>query len=307
MSSFAQTLKNAGISLAPGLFIGICAAGVVLLVLLVVGIVMCVRARTKRKIMDGAFDKPTLSALSLAQPRPSLPNYYYDAEAQQQQHEVVGRGVQQQEATYQQLLRDLQRPSSRTGSPLPDQSPRDMTEYRHAAPAPVIVAPPPAATALTRPMLKPSPLKRGLSVRSVDSASESVYSVASAPLDAHEQNYQSFAATLPPVPASPSTPITPKWPSSPNAYVWPKRQRASVIRTELAPETYNKVRWRTDSSETVPSSPVAQALPASGLRINVPRPTADADPGSAGTANVYYTPTSAAFAPPSPQQRPRQF
>jgi hypothetical protein len=306
-----------------GLFVGIIAGGVLLVVLLI-AIVVYVHRRNKRKLKEGAFDKPALSVLSLAQPRPPLPVYHSsyrdnsldDREAQQQ---LVGREVMQQEATYQQLMRDLQRPSSRADTEsLPDQAPRDMTAFRRppmqqrepirsplTAP-PLITAPPPVA--LTQPADKASHLQRGLSVRSLDSASESIYSTTSAPYSTRDANegYQSFTAALPAIPASPTTP---KWPSSPNPYVWPKRQRASVIRDELAPETYAKVRWKTQGAAppATGTNPVAQALPptpttpraAHGLRI-VP-PAADMDGG------LYFTPASAAFprSPPAAPPQPR--
>ncbi|KAJ7072101.1 hypothetical protein C8F01DRAFT_229276 [Mycena amicta] len=312
MVSFAQFLENAGIHMAPGLFIAIIAGGI-LFVLILIGVIVYVHGRNKRKMQ--AFDKPAISVLSLAQPRPPLP-LFRDSDPEAQRSEFVGREVIQQEATYQQLIRDLQRPS---GTPtLPNQTPRDHSNLGHSnlgrpsmkqheplhiplppTAYPVVATPPPVATALIPPADKTSQLKRGQSVRSLDSAS--VYSIASAPPDAHEPAYQGFTMPLPSIPASPSTPITPKWPSSPGPYVWPKRQRASLIREELAPETYAKVRWRTDSesADAVGSIPVAQALPSTptapqGLRINIP-PAAD------------WTPVSAAFhrSPPAPRtQRP---
>ncbi|KAF7321741.1 hypothetical protein MKEN_00695800 [Mycena kentingensis (nom. inval.)] len=308
-SSFAQFLRNAGINMAPGLFVGIIAGGLLFVIALVVAIVF-VRRRNKRKMRQGAFDKPTLSVLTLAQPRPSLP-IPDDTEAQ---HKLVGREMLQQEATYRQLMIDLHRPSSRANTPsLPDQAPRDISALRRPPimqePSPMhITVPPPTA-----PVTPPSTdlLKRGLSVRSADSAS--LYSTTSAPYSTHanEATYQPFATELPAIPASPSTTMSPKWPSSPAPYIWPKRQRASLIRDELAPETYSKVRWKTDASESASPAPVVQALPSTPttpsrgreLRIQVPPTTV----GQREIETGYFTPRSGAFPRPTPQdisQRP---
>ncbi|KAJ6587162.1 hypothetical protein DFH09DRAFT_1142792 [Mycena vulgaris] len=281
----------------------------------------------------------------MTHPRPPLPTYQtsprsslIDREAQQQ--DLVGREVRQQEETYMQLMMDLQRPVSRTGSPLPSQAPREppyhaprmvpweptqvapprssLTAYSVTAPAP----PPPVAA--DPKSLSAVQLKRGPSVRSLDSASE--YSVASAPYDAQERTYQPFNLGLVTIPASPSTP---KWPSSPGSYVWPKRQRASQIREELAPETYAKVRWRTDDESIEPAvaTPVALAIPPAlrsvssptspgpALRINVPPPvhypTNSDSPGTASTASaahLYYTQASATSSrSPLPQAPQRPF
>lgn len=238
-----------------------------------------------------------------------------------------------------QLMMDLQRPASRAGTPsLPSQAPREVPYHlprmvqrdptQVALPQspltalyPVVASvptPPPVAT-LSVPDGNAAQLKRGLSVRSLDSASE--YSVASAPRDGQEATYQSFTLGQPPVPASPSTP---KWPSSAGSYVWPKRQRASQIRKELAPETYAKVRWITDDETTEPAAviPVAQALPpaprsvssptspGTALRINVPPPlnyrTNSDSPDSASTAHLFYTNASATSSSPTlPTPQPR--
>ncbi|KAJ7045702.1 hypothetical protein C8F04DRAFT_446086 [Mycena alexandri] len=114
MGSFAQFLDNAGIHIAPGLFIAIIVGGVIFVVVLVVAIVL-VHRRSKRKIMQGAFDKTSFSVAALTLPRPPLPTYPTaspslppDREAQKQ-HDLVGR----------------ERPGFRTGTPtLPDQAPR---------------------------------------------------------------------------------------------------------------------------------------------------------------------------------------
>ncbi|KAJ7683244.1 hypothetical protein B0H17DRAFT_42797 [Mycena rosella] len=365
----------------PAVFIVIIAGGLLFIVVLVITVIY-VHRRSRRQMMAGAFDKSAFSITSLTHPRPPLPIYQdfpppssaLDREAQQ--HDLVGREVRQQEATYMQLVMDLQRPVSRTESPLPDQAPRELYQPPRRAnwePAPVVLprsplpnqtphelyqpprpnwdpvqiaprspltaypavappmpAPPPPVAAPAPKPLSAAQLKRGLSVRSLDSTA-SEYSVASAPHDAHERSYQPFNLGLPTVPASPRTPITPKWPSSPGSYVWPKRQRASQIREQLAPETYAKVRWRNDeSAEPAAAIPVAQALPSAtppatamrslssptspgpSLRINVPPPVhyrASFDSTtSATTAQLYYanestassSPTLPDFTPPHP-------
>ncbi|KAF7315453.1 hypothetical protein MIND_00060200 [Mycena indigotica] len=303
MHSLAQTLQNAGINIAPGLFIGIVVAGAILLFVVVIGVTLYVCSRKNRRIQQGAFDKPSIPVLSLAQSQPPLPHtkplpYHTDPEAQR--HDLVGREVMQQESTYQQLIRDLQRPPSRTNTPaLPNQTPRDFSTLSHPpmkqhrpmplSPPPLVylAVPPPVAT-----VPRSAELKRGQSVRSLDTVS--VYSSASAPRDADEIGHQSFAPTLPPVPQSPSTPITPKWPSSPSPYVWPKRQRASQIRDELAPETYAKVRWRTDS-ELADALRDSHTLPSrdNGLRTDV------------APANVGPESNSVTLPPHSPPPNPR--
>jgi len=339
MVSFAQFLDNAGIHMAPAVFIGIIAGGLLFIIVLVVTVVY-VHRRSKRKMMEGAFDKSAFSVVTLTHPRPPLPMYQssprsslIDREAQQ--HDLVGREVQQQEATYLQLMTDLQRPASRTGTPtLPNQAPREppyhvprmMQQASSRSPLtayPVVTAPPPPPVAADANTLNVVQLKRGLSVRSLDSASE--YSVASAPHDPQERTdrtYQPFTIGLSTIPASP---ITPKWPSTPGSYVWPKRQRASQIRQELAPETYNKVRWRTDDDETTDPAatiPVALAIPpmarsvssptspGPALRINVPPPvhyrTTSESPTSASTAHLYYANASAASTSPTHQPQPPQ-
>lgn len=246
-----------------------------------------------------------------------------------------------------QLMMDLQRPSSRAGTPpLPNQAPRQPPSHLIIQRDPTKVALPrspltayPPVTAQTPPPPVATPivaggkqhnaahLKRGLSVRSLDSTA-SEYSVASAPRDVQERTYQPFNLTLATVPASPTTP---KWPSSPGTYVWPKRQRASLIREELAPETYAKVRWKTDDGSIEPTltPPVAHALvpavrsvssptsPGPALRINVPPPvhhhrsTSDS-PDSASTAAMFYVNASAASSSPTipsaaPAPRPAPF
>ncbi|KAJ6500069.1 hypothetical protein C8R47DRAFT_1317372 [Mycena vitilis] len=343
MASLAQFLDSSGIHMSPALFIGIIAGGLLFIIILVVTVVY-VHRRSKRQMMEGAFDKSAFSAVGF--PQPPLPTYQssprsssIDREAQH--HDLVGRQAQQQEATYLQLMTDLQRPASRTGTPtLPDQAPRALPFHmptmaqrdpgRVALPRspltayPVVSAPPPPAVATPAAAhtktLSAAQLKRGLSVRSLDSASE--YSVASAPRDPQDRTYQPFTLGLSTVPASP---ITPKWPSSPGTYMWPKRQRASQIREELAPETYAKVRWITDDDSIEPavSSPVAQAFPRSvaspispgpPLRINVPLPvhypvTSVESPASASTAHLYYANASAASSSPTSQKphTPRPF
>ncbi|KAJ7091144.1 hypothetical protein C8R44DRAFT_817155 [Mycena epipterygia] len=342
MVSFAQFLDNSGIHLEPGVFIGIIAGGLVFIIVLVIAVVY-VHRRNKRLMMAGAFDKSAFTVVSFTHPRPPLPTYHQssprssliDREAQQQ--DLVGREVRQQEQTYMQLMMDLQRPVSRAGTPsLPSQTPRevpyhlprmvqrDPTQvalpqspftalYPVVAPVPT---PPPVAT-LSIPDGKATQLKRGLSIRSLDSASE--YSVASAPRDGQEPTYQSFTLGLSPVPASPSTP---KWPSSPGSYVWPKRQRASQIRKELAPETYAKVRWITDDETTETAAVIPVALPPAprsvssptspgpALRINVPPPvhyrTNSDSPASASTAQLFCTNASATSSSPTlPSPQPR--
>ncbi|KAJ7497548.1 hypothetical protein FB451DRAFT_1386782 [Mycena latifolia] len=340
MVSFAQFLDNSGIHMQPAVLIGIIAGGLLFIIILIIAVVY-VHRRSKRQIAAGAFDKSAFSVASFTHPRPPLPTYQssprsflIDREAQQ--HDLVGREVRQQESNYMQLMRDIQRPASRAGQPLPNQTPRQPPH--HAPPRmtnrdPTQVALPrspltayPVATA---PLPAPPPfatlpvdeaetttavqLKRGLSVRSLDSASE--YSVASAARSdgQQERTYQPFNLGLATIPASPSTPLTPKWPSSPGSYVWPKRQRASQIRAELAPETYAKVRWRTDDESTEPAAtiPVAHALPSAPaptmrsvssptspgppLRITVPPPPPVAlyrmssdSAASASTAQLYY-------------------
>ncbi|KAJ6625902.1 hypothetical protein B0H10DRAFT_599114 [Mycena sp. CBHHK59/15] len=328
-------------------FIGIIAGGL-LFVLILTLLVVYVHRRSKRQMMAGEFDKSAFSVVSLTHPRPPLPSNtpsprssLIDREAQKQ--ELVGREVQQQEQTYMQLMAALQtRPGSRTGTlPLPNQAPRvpyhahwmvqiptarDPTEI--ALPQspltayPVGSAPPPvtmlAVSTATASNRGASQLKRGLSVRSIESASE--YSVASAPRDPQEHAYQPFA--LAPIPASPKTPVTPKWPSSPGSYAWPKRQRASLIRTELAPETYSKVRWKVgdDAEEPEVSTPTALALPPTKsmsppsapmtpLRINVPPPVHYRAISDSHDASVeFYANASASSSSPTlpdPSQPPR--
>jgi len=363
--TFAQFLDNAGIHLSPAVFIAIIAGGLVFITILVITVIY-VHRRSKRQMMDGAFDKTAFSVVALTHPRPPLGLYQssprsspIDREAQQ--HDLVGREVRQQEATYMQLMTDLQRPASRTETPtLPNQTPREppyhvprmaqldlgppprspltaypvVTTTPSPSPPPPIAIPPPVADLQ---FLNAAQLKRGPSVRSQDST-VSEYSVASAPRDPQERTYRPFTLGLPTVPASPSTPITPKWPSSPGTYVWPKRQRASQIREELAPETYAKVRWKTDDESIEPAAtiPVAQAVPSTptglvfgapapalrsvssptspgpALRINVPPPvhyrTNSDSPTSATTAHLYYANASfASTSPPPPQQPPRYF
>ncbi|KAJ7188055.1 hypothetical protein C8R46DRAFT_1340945 [Mycena filopes] len=340
MDSFGQSLNNAGIHIAPGLFIAIIAGGVIFIVALIVAVVF-VHRRSKRQMMQGAFEKTSFSVTALTYPRPPLPTYQSsssfpaDREAQKQQ-DLVGREVRQQEQTYLQLMSDLQRPASRTDTPsLPDQAPR---QPYHPAPrtvqwdptprsplaypiAPSFPPPPPIPTSAVADakLLGAVGLKRGPSVRSLDSESE--YSVASAPYDAQDRTYQPFTLGLAPIPASPSTP---KWPSSPGgSYAWPKRQRASQMPAERAPETYANVRWKTgdDSVEPAASTPVAQAFPTVAsslspgpplLRINVPPPTqyrlSSASTTSVSTAQLFYTQASAASSSPTlptPQPSPQ--
>jgi len=356
MGSFAQFLDNAGIHIAPGLFIGIIAGGVVFVVVLVVAVVL-VHRRSKRKMMEGAFDKTAFSVAALTLPRPPLPTYPSaspsfppDREAQKRD-DLVGREVRQQEQTYLQLMTDLQRPASRTGTlTLPDQAPRRppfqpprMMQWDPAPRSPLTaypivtapLSPPPISTPAVADVkaLGVAQLQRGPSVRSIDSASE--YSVASAPRDPQERTYQPFTLGLAPIPASPSTP---KWPLSPGGYAWPKRQRAS-IRQELAPEFYDKVRWKTgdDSVEPAASTPVAQAFPTSSipvvqafpgalrtvssptspgppLRVNVhppaQRPLSSDSTATASTAQLFYAHASANSSSPTlptPQPSPRPF
>jgi len=232
-----------------------------------------------------------------------------------------------------QLIMDLQKPSSRAGTPtLPSQAPRQplyhtpqMAQWNPIQVAlprspltayPVVTTPaptpPPPATLAVPLTAAQAQLKRGLSVRSFDSTA-SEYSVASAPYDGQDRTYQPFNLGLATIPASPTTP---NWPSSPGSYVWPKRQRASQIREELAPETYAKVRWRTDDDSVEPAAsiPVAQAIPpavrslssptsSGALRINVPPPVhyrAETDsPVSVSTAQLYYTQASATSSSPT--------
>jgi len=351
--TFAQFLDNAGIHMSPAVFIAIIAGGLVFIIVLIITVIY-VHRRSKRQMIEGAFDKTAFSVVALTHPRPPLGLYQsspsssmIDREAQQ--HDLVGREVRQQEATYMQLMTDLQRPASRTETPtLPNQAPREppyhvprMVQRDPAPPRSPLIAypvvnapqpPPPPPVAMLSPVADPkslnaTQLKRGPSVRSQDST-VSEYSVASAPRDPQERAYKPFTLGLPTVPASPITPITPKWPSSPGTYVWPKRQRASQIREELAPETYAKVRWITDDESTEPAAsiPVAQAVPSTptalgfgvpppamrsvssptspGLRINVPPPvhyrTNSESPTSASTAHLYYANASAASTSPTP-------
>ncbi|KAJ7163581.1 hypothetical protein C8R43DRAFT_286830 [Mycena crocata] len=358
MVSFAQFLDDSGIHLQPAAFIGIIAGGVLFIIILIVAIVYFHR-RSKRKMLAGEFDKSAFSVVSLTHPRPPLPTYHssprsfsIDREAQQQ--ELVGREVRQQEATFSQLIMDLQRPSSQPGAPaLPSQAPREiphpsprmvqwdttqvtlprspLTAYPVVT-APMPATPPPVATLAISPATPlnaaTAQLKRGVSVRSLDSTA-SEYSMASAAYDPQERTYQPFNLSLDTIPASPATP---NWPSSPGSYVWPKRQRASQIRQELAPETYAKVRWKTDDDSVEPASTIPMALalppmpttlrsvssPTSPLRIHVPPPAAvhhrtiSDSSESASTAQLYYanastassSPTIPSFAPPrSPQPR----
>ncbi|KAJ7496025.1 hypothetical protein B0H11DRAFT_881466 [Mycena galericulata] len=323
MVSFAQFLNNAGIHLEPGVFVGIIAGGVLFIVLLVIAVVY-VHRRSKRQMMAGAFDKSAFSVANVTYLRPPLPVHklsppssLVDPESQQQ--DMVGREVQQQEQTYLQLMMDLQRPSSRTEvPPLPSQAPRQPPYHvpRMVQRDPTQVALPQsplaAYPAVAEPAHRPPPvatlapssaaqLKRGLSVRSLDSVSE--YSVASAPRDPQERTYQPFNLNLTTIPASPSTP---NWPSSPGSYVWPARRRASQMREELAPETYAKVRWRAgeESIEPTLTTPVAHALPPAvspvtpprALRINVPPPvhrTTSDSSDSISTAHLFYANASA--------------
>ncbi|KAJ7079099.1 hypothetical protein B0H15DRAFT_954195 [Mycena belliarum] len=202
---------------------------------------------------------------------------------------------------------------------------------------PLVATPPPVAVLDAVPT-NAAQLQRGLSVLSLESTA-SEYSMASAVRDEQQERYQPFHLGLPPIPASPSTPLTPKWPSSPGSYVWPKRQRASQIRQELAPDTYAKVRWITDdeSSEPAAAIPVAHAIPPSSAleetssvshmrppRINVPPPVAqsrtssDSTTTSSSTVLRYYaaasgtrspTPTMPDFSfaiPPRPQPQTPQ-
>ncbi|KAF8210472.1 hypothetical protein K438DRAFT_1809763 [Mycena galopus ATCC 62051] len=289
-------------------------------------------------MMAGAFDKTAISVMAFTHPRPPLGLFQspprpslvvVDPEAQQ--HDLVGREVRQQEATYLQLMTDLQRPTSRTGSPtLPNQTPRMVQRD----PVPSSLAAYPAVTSLSPPVAVPAPiaslgavqLKRGLSVRSVDST-VSEYSVASAIRDPQDRTYKPFALTLPTVPASPAAP---QWPSSPRSYIWPKRQPVSQIREELAPETY-AMRWKTDESVEPPAAiPVAQAVPSTptglifgappvrpvlppissplALRIHVPPPVHYPDsPTSATTAHLYYANASSATTSPKREPPPQPF
>ncbi|KAJ7902016.1 hypothetical protein B0H14DRAFT_2669515 [Mycena olivaceomarginata] len=350
--TFAQFLVNAGINMSPAVFIAIIAGCLIFVILLVI-IVIYVHRRSKRQMMDGAFDKTAFSVVALTHPRPPLGLYQssprsslVDREAQQ--HDLVGREVRQQEETYMQLMSDLQRPSSRAGTPtLPNQTPREspfhasrMVQRDPGAPSrspltayPISTSPPPPPPVAVLPPVAPfgtAQLKRDLSLRSeVSTVSE--YSVASALRDPQERVYQPLTLSLPTVPASP---ITPKWPSSPGTYVWPKRQRASQIREELAPETYAKVRWKTDDESTEPAAsiPIAQAVPSAptgmrtlspplsvpapswpvpGLRINVPppahHPAVINSPMSASSAHLYYANASSASNSSTPQQTPRRF
>ncbi|KAJ7772609.1 hypothetical protein DFH07DRAFT_802556 [Mycena maculata] len=331
MASFAQFLNNDGIHMEPAEFIGIIAGGVVLLILLIATIIYLHRRskrRSKLEMITGEFDKSAWNVVSLTRPHPPLPPQqssrpsWGDPESQK---DVVGRQVRQQEQTYMQLMSDLRRPSSRTDTPpLPSQAPREpygmprmvqrdptqVTLPRSPLTAlyPAVAAPtPPPVATLAPPGARAggAQLKRGPSVRSLDSASE--YSVASAPSDLQERTYQPFNLGLATIPASPSTPT--KWPSSPGSYVWPKRQRTSLMREELAPETYAKVRWRTDENSIEPdvAIPVAQALapairsvssptsPGPTLRINVPPSVQYLDNPDSAATGQFYTPNTAQF------------
>ncbi|KAJ7268812.1 hypothetical protein B0H12DRAFT_1320612 [Mycena haematopus] len=302
--------------MSPALLIAVIAGGVVFVVVLVVAVVY-VHRRSKRQMMDGAFDKTAFSVVALAHPRPPLGLYQSSSgtspgDPEAQQHDLVGRGVRQQEATYLQLMTDLQRPTSRPETPsLPNQTPRMVMVHRDPVSSPLaaypVVAPPPPRppVAMLSPVapLSAVQLTRGPSMRSLDST-VSEYSVASAPRDTQERTYKPFTLNLPTVPASPATP---QWPSSPQTYVWPKRQRASQIREELAPETY-AMRWKTEGESIEPPAPtpVAQAVPSTptGLVFAVPAvrlvssPTAPPGPPINVPPSVYYpdSPTSATTA-----------
>ncbi|KAK7000678.1 hypothetical protein R3P38DRAFT_1821590 [Favolaschia claudopus] len=354
--TFAQFLTNAGITMSPAEFIGIIAGGVVFLILLII-IVVHVHRRNKRQMKNGALDKTAFSVMALAHPRPPLgpfqgspqgspDSFLIDREAQQ--HDLIGREVRQQEQTYLQLMMDLQRPISRNSTPpLPNQAPRELSHYapnmaqrsilpvsvtNPTASAPSAQTPLPEATPPHIPdpaFLPNSQLSRGISMRSQDST-ESEYSVASAARDPQERSYKPFTLSLATVPASP---ITPAWPASPGSYAWPKGQRSSQIRDELAPETYSKVRWKTNSqimaAEPVAAIPVAQAVPSTpvggafgsraaplvsvpppALRIHVPPPThhrtiSESDSStSVSTAHLYYANNALS---PSSSQKPRPF
>ncbi|KAJ7200714.1 hypothetical protein C8J57DRAFT_1544281 [Mycena rebaudengoi] len=312
--SFAKSLEAAGIQMSPAVFITIIAAGVVFILVLIITIIY-IRRRNRRKMKSGDLDTASFSVITFAHPRPPLPPASYQhppppshqyshpnpfnppppaADVREvKTHQLVVREVQHQEDTYSHLMLALQKPA---GAPsLPNQSPRlpytptprEMAPPRspfraHSPlyPDPPSTPPPPVALPAPPPASLAVPgavqLKRGLSVRSMESESE--YSVASAPYDAQD-TYQPFTLNLPAIPASPSTP---KWPSSPGAYAWPKRDHtsSSVIRDELAPETYAKVRWREsrmqESQNLNIPTPVARAQSPGhpmALRINVPPPS----------------------------------
>jgi len=264
MGSFSQFLESLGIHLQPAAFIGIIAGALLFFIVFVITIVY-VHRRTKRKITEGVFDKPDISILSLTHPRLPLPVRHSSSRSslvdrQVHQQDIVGREVRQQEATYAQLIADLQKPVSLE---LPNQTPREytpqMTQWDATQAAPAI-----EDKSLGAPRLQRH------SIRSLDSAS--VYSVASALPDAPERTHQSFNALT-------TIPASPQWPTSPGPYIWPKRQRSSLIRDELAPETYARAKWRTDGKSVDPTAtiPVARSVnevtrTAPALRINVDHP-----------------------------------
>jgi len=252
MGSFSKFLESLGIHLQPAAFIGIIAGALLLFLVFVIGVVY-VHRRTKRKIMEGAFDKPDISILSFTHPRPPLLARHSSSRSslvgrEVQQQDIVGREVRQQEATYAQLIADLQKPVALA---LPNQTPREYTPWMGQWDATEVDTPSSlAARAVEDTSLGAPHLQRGHSIRSLDSAS--VYSVASALPDAPGRAHQSFNA-LATFPA----------PQSPGPYIWPKRQRLSLIRDDLAPETYAKARWRTDGESVDPTAtiPVARSVP----------------------------------------------
>ncbi|KAJ7647105.1 hypothetical protein FB45DRAFT_892391 [Roridomyces roridus] len=292
MVSFTQFLLNAGIPLSPAVFVAIIAGGLFLIVLLVVLIVYLHR-RSKRKAKD--VNKTTFTFADIAQPHPPLPpsrDTSFDPE------DVLSRESRQQEQTYMQLMVDLQRPTwGPNVPPLPDQAPRQLPPHLRPPPTsnPPVTAPTPpplVATSTAGVQTRDVALKRRMSVRSHDSTA-SEYSTASAPVDFQERIYQPFNLTLATVPASPATP---KWPSTPGSYAWPKR--TTVIRDELAPETYAKVRWLTndDSVEPAFAPPVAHALvPAVGPVLASLRPNIMIGPPPVHRRNASDRPESAAY------------
>jgi hypothetical protein len=205
------------------------------------------RSQAKRRLIATPYDKSssTITLPSTSLPKTSPPQ--------------VTPGQSQ---TYLQMIMSIQSPHQPTLSYRPRQSFSSASSRTVLSKPPKPVLPKiktgsmhlPAAKSSNEALTIPaSILQRGPSVRSLDT--ESVYSAASAPLDFHDRMFQPRQLeTIPGSPVTPSSwgnhladPLPSTMPES--DYVWPRRRRASLIREELAPETYMKIRWKSQPQE----------------------------------------------------------